>query len=651
MNGINGNANPWVGGSITRNSPPTSLGGSIPPANTSVANPAAGVTVGEAKTALNNSTSNIGIPYSRIVPNFPKRYKLTKVGSGDSVMPTDDLRATTIAFVQGVVANKNTPELRTNPNAPPPYMQDMAPGMVGTERFQQLCSIEYLQAHFEKYLAGQTIDLSEAITDVGKSDYDQMMRSVDTVLGTVWLSSDSTSANNKTKDRKLKLMSAKGVPDLALWLREAGDVDAGANHERDLKGELYQGIFTRDVGPFLRGKGATQAMVLGNAREPYKFDMRVNTTKKRKASPGAEFTTFNEFTMRRCLGDDLAFAYLHHKMDELGLMQWKPDGLVLSKGVNDPSDAEVDNFIDARDGQLYNIRVQGPAIASSWCNVPEMEVMPLDKLFVVIVADAWFDPYNLPGEVLDKIDGRDLIGTWVRAKQNGDKEGMNTYHRIKDSLFDQLEESSLPRWDHENGVMVDNEGGEWYKHQLYAMQGKESPILTNFRVQLATSSQVYNYSAPSFRGGKQQAGPSFENLSRGDGRSRMGLRLSQHVGEYIIGGWMVGNVLDTSASRAAFPGSGNVGVRTAPNSMALNVNVQVDFWSADRMWHTFMNVDGSVMPRFKKRVSKRSIGDLRSKFNKDPLHDTDAVSRTPLGVDDEREEGEEEREEESEEEY
>ena len=38
------------------------------------------------------------------------------------------------------------------------------------------------------------------------------------------------------------------------------------------------------------------------------------------------------------------------------------------------------------------------------------------------------------------------------------------------------------------------------------------------------------------------------------------------------------------------PGTGSsIGVRTAPNSMALNINVQIDWWDPDRMWRCFMN--------------------------------------------------------------
>jgi len=55
----------FEGGAQQRNLYPPGVGGAIGSANTSVSAPVAGVAPGQIKSALNNSTSNIGIPYSR----------------------------------------------------------------------------------------------------------------------------------------------------------------------------------------------------------------------------------------------------------------------------------------------------------------------------------------------------------------------------------------------------------------------------------------------------------------------------------------------------------------------------------------------------------------------------------------------------------
>jgi hypothetical protein len=55
-------------------------------------------------------------------------------------------------------------------------------------------------------------------------------------------------------------------------------------------------------------------------------------------------------------------------------------------------------------------------------------------------------------------------------------------------------------------------------------------------------------------------------------------------------------------------------VRTAPNSAALNINVQVDWWDSDRMWRSFMNADNSLTPRYVKTKSNAML----SPINKSP---------------------------------
>lgn len=55
----------FAGGAQQRNLYPPGVGGANLSANTRVSSPAAGVAPGQIKSALNNSTSNIGIPYQR----------------------------------------------------------------------------------------------------------------------------------------------------------------------------------------------------------------------------------------------------------------------------------------------------------------------------------------------------------------------------------------------------------------------------------------------------------------------------------------------------------------------------------------------------------------------------------------------------------
>ena len=69
--GVGPSNDAFAGGAQQRNLAPPGVGGGIGSANTRVSAPVAGVSPGQIKSALNNSTSNIGVPYTR----FFKRIK------------------------------------------------------------------------------------------------------------------------------------------------------------------------------------------------------------------------------------------------------------------------------------------------------------------------------------------------------------------------------------------------------------------------------------------------------------------------------------------------------------------------------------------------------------------------------------------------
>jgi hypothetical protein len=211
------------------------------------------------------------------------------------------------------------------------------------------------------------------------------------------------------------------------------------------------------------------------------------------------------------------------------------------------------------------------------------------------------------------------------------RDQLEAYLAAKKNLFSATSASRLTRDD----VSIAGAGGDFTKRAANAFEGKasdkdgkedagkptgETTRMVNFRPMFATSSQMINYSTLKFdQSGNQQAGPEIEAnaFARVPDQSRMGLRLARDGGEYIVGGWCIGNVLDTSASRAAFPGAGtNIGVRTAPNTAALNVNVQIDWWDSDRMWRSFMNVEDACKPRYVKTPSKNEA--VRNAINRNP---------------------------------
>ncbi len=511
-------------------------------ANTNVSTPAAGVNPGAAFAARNNSGSNIGVPYTRLCPvnNEQPLGKRSNDGSTKNMQTeTQSLRATTLAFILG--KRSKFPALRADPasgdRSQLHMMHTLMPGMPGTERFQALCSLEYLQLYYKHVLSKHQIKLNETIQNVlARPDHAYPCPN-----GKVQLADTDVLAN---------------VSDIA----RQGNTTMAAS-EMGQSPDRYQGIFARDVGPFLRGKGVDQSM------------LQTTTARVLVKDSGKEWTPC---LRSRNAGDELAFAALNQQLSDLGMHDWQPDGIVLSKGADDPSDKESDAFLNARDGQLYNVRVQGPAITTTWTGDSSMETLPMDRVFCVIIADVWFDASGDAKTAIDNFNTGKAPRTTEGEKQLSPSEAYEAFKKTK------MEKSQL--------VDTPAKEDEFLKKGLDAFKGKsENTVLTNFRIELSTSSQMINYS---------HLRHSTTARTVNGKRSRMGLKLAEDVGEYIVGGWTIGNVMDTSASRGSFPTGSTVGVRTAPNTAALNVNVQIGYWDADRMWRTFMNKEGTTTPRY-----------------------------------------------------
>ena len=596
------------------------------------------------------------------------------------VTETDDLRSTKLAFILGRrssamagilpgstgAALSSGRDFNNDPGMLPDdtdygfqlaIHNEYAPGVPGTERFQKLCSFEYLHRYFTNVLCNKAVVLSKPLMAPNGGDDPDGRKALQAKWDTGVLRQTAGLTNRNIAERnantnpgtagtlqdvngELIKSSMMAMPDLAQMFALQGSDGADTTKTPTLR----QGIFARDTGPFLRGKGSggTGMIACTLAGVP-------------QAVAGEPLAT-QPYHLSRCMGDEVAFAQLERQLEQLGITDWRPDGIVLSLGANDPSDKLSDEALSARDGQLFNVRIQGPAVGSSWTGNPALEVLPLDKVFVVIVADVWWDvpaPNTGGGGLLGGggkkgaaknalgVDDDDLgaVAAFldVVAPRGGGapnrptRDQLEAYLAAKKNLFSATSASRLTRDD----VSIAGAGGDFTKRAANAFAGAasdkagavdagkptgETTRMVNFRPMFATSSQMINYSTLKFdQSGNQQAGPEIEAnaFARVPDQSRMGLRLARDGGEYIVGGWCIGNVLDTSASRAAFPGAGtNIGVRTAPNTAALNVNVQIDWWDSDRMWRSFMNVEDACKPRYVKTPSKNEA--VRNAINRNP---------------------------------
>lgn len=479
---------------------------------------------------------------------FPENGK-----NSDGINETEDLRATTVAFILGVRASshpssktivseiEDDPDRTFHVNTQPRIM----PGMQGTERFQQLCSLQYLQMYFSHVLCWETIDLSARMNTSDLEGLTQCGGPIESYLATIHQAKvDNIPINSEGNPYSVNnVQTLMHVQDIAL---KSGRRNSEASNSQ----QTFQGIFARDFGPFLKGRGSLSYPV-SCANDPE-----------------------STFQVSRNAGDDLAFAMLDNLLMQKGITDWRPDGIVLSKGVNDPSDRMSDEYLEARDGQLYNIRVQGPAITTTWTGERSLETLPLDKVFIVLVADCWFDVENLVNT-----EGWDLKA-FLAGNGEKTRESLKQYNKRRESELNKTFDEELFK----------------SKQKETYLGTSERTVLVNFRVQVSTSSQMVNYSEYSSKGNVHSIHKSSKRR-RLEGTSRMGLKLCEAFGEYIVGGWQIGQVLDNSASRAAMPKASNIGVKTSPNSSALNVNVNVSWYTADRLCRSFNNAEGTVRGR------------------------------------------------------
>lgn len=118
-------------------------------------------------------------------------------------------------------------------------------------------------------------------------------------------------------------------------------------------------------------------------------------------------------------------------------------------------------------------------------------------------------------------------------------------------------------------------------------RGVKQAKLSNLRLMRATSSFLAQYSH--YKGG-------IDSTRRDVRESRCGLPIyydevkKSGGGSYIVGGWCIGTVLDSAASRSVF----NNVVRTAPASMALNISVNIEWWNADKLYQHYQDKEAYV---------------------------------------------------------
>lgn len=481
----------------------------------------------------------------------------------------------------------------------------------GVDRMQRLASQFYIENYFRARFGGAVINLSNinlGDTALVKASAELKMYGKylagASVLGSVDLPHvvNSLFRGDLGVAEQLTYTGDDGSPEVASGVRGGGAKEGFAS-----------GLLAIEKGPFLRGKINDVSAVEMLAPE-LKFTIVAGARKH---------------TVPRNLGDRVAFDALYATMRAAGMFDWTPDGLILSK-LESPSGEPLSSAeLDARQAQLFNVAIQGPAITKTWTGNPSMQAMPLDKVFVVIVADISTTTSDTATDGYGSVDK--LKTLWATYKDYVEEKNVNVEE--VNTALQQSKNALVPKGKDDNGEYVakvkaffeaskklgsntdpgetkqlkqevstarmnmdtffgsitEDEINEVSKELKIGKKGVANSAMTNFRLMRVTSSFLINNSAAVF--GKNGG---VDNVFKG---GRCGLKIGKKddtvTGEYIVGGWCVGSVLDSAASRSVIGSQ----VRTAPASMAMNVNVNVEWWSGDDLYRRYMDVDGTVQQR------------------------------------------------------
>ena len=683
----------FFGGSLDRSKNPVAAQSSFSGQTSSGGDPAAISAPGAPNSARNNRGSNVRIPYARVVPCHQSDRLEVRDANGLGTDLTqkseyDDLQTgeccwvlskafgdkaqiyaqthlgadlagyaenlTLAAAIQKAVDAMKSSAQR----AAAPMPRDVAPMGFGVDRMQRLGSTNWVESLFRSRLGHQSIDLTSV--SIGEKmahhrDLDSDIKFWSTLVAYPRSDNGSALAAGASKEGPIVGASLFAAPDLAYGMQVAQP-----GHRLSVQVPAMQGLFCMEQGAFLRSYGCDSSSV----------EISLPAARSRR-QVGA--STAKTMEVDRHLGSQLAQKALLCEFKKRGLFNWTPDGIVLSKLANGP-DGTSDAEYDARSGMLFNVGVQGPCITSSWCGRSDMQVLPMDRVFMLIVASLDYVTETVAKEQDDRVGAAAQVTANLAeqrfiaasAVKNGRSRGLDENARIdplrrdaavyaasatgggqdtdssKRAILDAGNKSEALVKAAETMRDLDPQSS-LYQDVLKALQDaagassaaskeggppstasvelseRANELLTKLRSRVdegsrnAVGSKEFKDSAEQLRSGRQgvksavlsnfrimRATSSFlantSHFDAANGKSRCGLPIGYNAAansgsaEYIVGGWCIGTVVDSAASRA----TSHNGTRTAPASMAININVNVEFWDADQLYSRFQDKDRGI---------------------------------------------------------
>ena len=260
----------------------------------------------------------------------------------------------------------------------------------GPDRMQRLAYTKWIEALFITRLGRQTIDLASiVIADQADGtqqaldselDYYSKLRLKPRYIKSIDGPNTPDDYDPPERIGAAQYASIFAVPDIAYGLQHV----AHAGAPLQVPVPQLQGIFVMEQGPFLRSYGV----------DHYPVTITADGIQARSGRTGLTIE------VDRHLGSELAQRALTAELKKIGLMNWTPDGICLSKFATGP-DGMADAEFDSRSGQLFNVGVQGPCITTSWVGDKDMVCMPMDKVFMLIVGSLSYELYDSTVEGTD----------------------------------------------------------------------------------------------------------------------------------------------------------------------------------------------------------------------------------------------------------
>ena len=282
--------------------------------------------------------------------------------------------------------------------------------------------------------------------------------------------------------------------------------------------ENYQGIFARDFGPFLKGKGSRTELLHGTVNNlPQVFNPEGGRLDRYSAQP---FSRVAQLWRRRGL-----LAPRRPAAREAASPTGGRTASCSPRASTTRATKLSNEYLEARDGQLYNIRIQGPAVGTAWTGSARSRCCRSTRCSSSSWPMCGSTPSPPPSTTRRSSPTRD--GKGRRASATVTIAASWPGHR------DHGRRARLPR-----AARQVPEGGRWTRRpsrpSRWRPSGrpKENTVLANFRVMVSTSSQMINHSTFKSKGNQTATRRQAEETDR---HVAHGLTLANERGEYVVG--------------------------------------------------------------------------------------------------------------------